>query len=42
MEMPDNAFTSNSHPAFPGDSLTKPLTIALLALLASRYLDGGG
>ena len=42
MEMPDNAFAFDSHPAVPGDSLTKPLIIALLALLASRYLDGGG
>ena len=42
MEMPDNALASETHPAVPGDSLTKPLIIALLALLASRYLGRGG
>ena len=43
MEMPDNAFAFYTHPApVPGDSFTKPLIIALLALLASRYLGGGG
>lgn len=42
MEMPDNTFASDSNPAIPGDSLTKPLIIALLALLASRYLGGSG
>jgi uncharacterized protein YidB (DUF937 family) len=40
--MPQNIFGSDSGPAVPGGSVTKPLVIALLALLASRYLSGGG
>ena len=39
--MPQNIFGSDSGPAVPGGNLTKPLVIALLALLASRYLSGG-
>jgi uncharacterized protein YidB (DUF937 family) len=39
--MPQNIFGSDSGPAVPGGSVTKPLVIALLALLASRYLSGG-
>jgi len=37
-----NIFGSDSNQAVPGGSLTKPLVIALLALLASRYMTGGG
>jgi uncharacterized protein YidB (DUF937 family) len=37
----DNIFGSSSNPAVPGGNLTKPLVIALLALLASRYMGGG-
>ena len=36
-----NIFGSNSGSAVPGGNLTKPLVIALLALLASRYMAGG-
>ena len=36
-----NIFGSNSGAAVPGGNLTKPLVIALLALLASRYMSGG-
>jgi uncharacterized protein YidB (DUF937 family) len=36
-----NIFGSDSGPAVPGGNLTKPLVIALLALLASRYMSGG-
>jgi len=39
--MPQNIFDSDSSPAVPGGNLTKPLVIALLALLASRYMSGG-
>jgi uncharacterized protein YidB (DUF937 family) len=39
--MPQNIFGSDSSPAVPGGNLTKPLVIALLALLASRYMSGG-
>ena len=39
--MPQNIFGSDSGPAVPGGSVTKPLIIALLALLASRYMSGG-
>ena len=39
--MSQNIFGSESNPAVPGGSLTKPLVIALLALLASRYMGGG-
>ena len=37
----DNVFGSDSGPSVPGGNLTKPLMIALLALLASRYMSGG-
>ena len=37
----DAIFGSSSNPAVPGGSLTKPLMVALLALLASRYMSGG-
>jgi uncharacterized protein YidB (DUF937 family) len=37
----DNIFGSDSSSAVPGGSVTKPLMIALLALLASRYMSGG-
>lgn len=40
--MPQNIFGSDSNPAVPGGSLAKPLIIALLALLASRAMSGGG
>ena len=36
-----NIFGSNSGQAVPGGNVTKPLVIALLALLASRYMSGG-
>jgi len=36
-----NIFGSDSGSAVPGGNLTKPLVIALLALLASRYMGGG-
>ena len=41
MGLLDNVFGSSSNPAVPGGNVTKPLMIALLALLASRYLSGG-
>jgi uncharacterized protein YidB (DUF937 family) len=41
MGLLDNMFGSDSGPAVPGGNLTKPLMIALLALLASRYMSGG-
>ena len=41
MGLPDNIFGSNSSSAVPGGNVTKPLIIALLALLASRYMSGG-
>jgi uncharacterized protein YidB (DUF937 family) len=41
MGLLDNVFGSDSNPAVPGGNVTKPLMIALLALLASRYLSGG-
>ena len=40
--MSQNIFGSDSNPAVPGGSLAKPLIIALLALLASRAMSGGG
>jgi uncharacterized protein YidB (DUF937 family) len=40
--MPQNIFGSDSNPAVPGGSLAKPLIVALLALLASRAMSGGG
>jgi uncharacterized protein YidB (DUF937 family) len=39
--MPQNIFGSDSDPAIPGGNFTKPLVIALLALLASRYMSSG-
>jgi len=35
-----NIFGSDQNPAVPGGSVGKPLIIALLALLASRYFSG--
>jgi uncharacterized protein YidB (DUF937 family) len=35
-----NIFGSDQNPAVPGGSVAKPLIIALLALLASRYFSG--
>jgi uncharacterized protein YidB (DUF937 family) len=37
----DSIFGSDSGSAVPGGNVTKPLMIALLALLASRYMGGG-
>ena len=42
MSSTSNIFGSDQNPAVPGGSLSKPLIIALLALLASRYLGGKG
>lgn len=41
MGLLDNVFGSESSSGVPGGNVTKPLMIALLALLASRYLSGG-
>jgi uncharacterized protein YidB (DUF937 family) len=41
MGLLDNVFGSSSGSAVPGGNVTKPLMIALLALLASRYMSGG-
>ena len=41
MGLLDNVFGSGSGSAVPGGNVTKPLMIALLALLASRYMSGG-
>jgi uncharacterized protein YidB (DUF937 family) len=41
MGLLDNIFGSDSGSAVPGGNVTKPLMIALLALLGSRYLGGG-
>ena len=41
MGLLDDVSGSSSNPAVPGGNVTKPLMIALLALLASRYLSGG-
>ena len=38
--MAQNVFGSESGPAVPGGNVAKPLIIALLALLASRYFGG--
>ena len=38
--MAQNVFGSESGPAMPGGNVAKPLIIALLALLASRYFGG--
>lgn len=42
MGLPDNIFGSNQGSAVPGGNIAKPLTIALLALLAARYFGGKG
>jgi uncharacterized protein YidB (DUF937 family) len=41
MGLLDNVLGSGSGSAVPGGNVTKPLMIALLALLASRYMSGG-
>jgi uncharacterized protein YidB (DUF937 family) len=41
MGLLDSVFGSDSSSAVPGGNITKPLMIALLALLASRYMSGG-
>jgi uncharacterized protein YidB (DUF937 family) len=41
MGLLDNVFGSSSGSAVPGGNVTKPLMIALLGLLASRYMSGG-
>ena len=41
MALPDDIFGSDTNPAVPGGNITKPLVIALLAYLASRYVSGG-
>src|SRR5262245_53329276 len=38
--MAQNIFGSESGPALPGGNVAKPLIVALLALLASRYFGG--
>ena len=40
MGMLDDALGSSSNPAIPGGDLSKPLMVALLALLAARYTSG--
>jgi uncharacterized protein YidB (DUF937 family) len=40
MGLLDNVFGSGSGSAVPGGNVTKPLMIALLGLLASRYMSG--
>ncbi len=42
MSSANNIFGSDQNPAVPGGSVAKPLMIALLALLASRYFSGKG
>lgn len=42
MSSSNNIFGSSGDQAVPGGNLTKPLVIALLALLASRYFGGSG
>jgi uncharacterized protein YidB (DUF937 family) len=37
MALPDDIFVSDDNPAVPGGNITKPLVVALLAYLASRY-----
>jgi len=37
MGLPDDIFGSETNPAVPGGNITKPLIIALLAYMASRY-----
>ena len=41
MGLPDDIFGSDTNPAVPGGNITKPLMIALLAYMASRYFAGG-
>ncbi len=41
MGLLDNIFGSDSSSAVPGGNISKPLMIALMALLASRYFGGG-
>ena len=41
MGLLENVLGSGSGSAVPGGNVTKPLMIALLALLASRYMSGG-
>jgi uncharacterized protein YidB (DUF937 family) len=41
MALPDDIFGSDTNPAVPGGNITKPLIIALLAYLASRYVSAG-
>jgi len=41
MGLPDDIFGSDTNPAVPGGNITKPLMIALLAYMASRYFGGG-
>jgi uncharacterized protein YidB (DUF937 family) len=41
MGLPDNIFGSDTKPAVPDGNIAKPLILALLAYLASRYLSGG-
>jgi uncharacterized protein YidB (DUF937 family) len=41
MGLLDNISDPSSGTAVPGGNVTKPLVIALLALLASRYMSGG-
>jgi hypothetical protein len=41
MGLLDSVFGSDTSSAVPGGNVTKPLIIALLALLASRYMSGG-
>ena len=38
--MAQNIFGSESGPAVPGGNVAKPLIVAVLALLASRYFGG--
>ena len=40
--MASNVFGSDSSSALPGGNMAKPLMIALLALLASRYFGKKG
>jgi uncharacterized protein YidB (DUF937 family) len=42
MGLSDNIFGSDKSSPVPGGSVAKPLIIALLALLASRYMSGSG
>jgi uncharacterized protein YidB (DUF937 family) len=42
MGLSDNIFGSDKSSPVPGGGVAKPLIIALLALLASRYMSGSG